>query len=275
MLPKALVAVLAVAAGPLSAQARGPESPAGLRARMRAFVEAVAEGNDTVTASFFPARGDWIWVRTTHRPSSEQVGTWRFPGAQTLPAMANCDALYWSFLYNPHAQPLGSLRFWMENQDARWRYTGAGRFVPPSSFRRIQPDLFPDSTVFVEWRREKGRWVVSAFGDDGFADDPAPRDTVPEPKVDPATPPAEGAAYAAGLPWYEQHMPVRLRGHLYTKYGNPRPLERSELEPLGWFERVQVFVEKGQASRPSVIYLQPAPGVYQPYQTYDINDCPD
>lgn len=273
-----LCASLIAAPSGLHSQAQRSEprresTTAGLRERMRAFLHAVEEGNDTVVASFFPSEGEWTWVHTTHSPSAARVGIWRFRGSETLAAMSECGPLFRSFLYNPHGQPIGSIRYWVMDPTDPWRHAGGQRFVPPASAREEISDHLPRPAAFVQWRIERGRWVVSAFGDESVA---AHRRVGPT--ASGARHPPAGSlvapVYAEGLTWYQEHQPLQVEGHRYVKYGIPRPLEPSQLEPFSWHGPVQIFVERGRVSRPDIIYVPASADTYQPYETYTVYACP-
>jgi hypothetical protein len=88
--------------------------------------------------------------------------------------------------------------------------------------------------VFVEWRREDGRWVVSSFGSirEYFPPDstPAADEAIParnrgEPLRLPL--PAD-ARYAAKKAWFLSHQPIMVEGARLTKYGPPRRLGPDE-----------------------------------------------
>jgi hypothetical protein len=57
----------------------------GLEARMRGFLHAVERLSMDGVAPFFPRRGTWTWVVTTHgSPLGDRVGVWRFDAERTL-----------------------------------------------------------------------------------------------------------------------------------------------------------------------------------------------
>jgi hypothetical protein len=137
------------------------------------------------------------------------------------------------------------------------------RFVPPG-----EPATAP---VFVEWRREDGQWVVSAFGDEGFY---SLRVLGREPG--PFSPDVEGIPEDAAFIPADQ-LVVGIEGRSYARYGQPRPLneaERASLVRIGVLNRVSVFAERDPAARRGgVVYLLAAPGQYQPYRTHASVPC--
>lgn len=245
-----LIAMLAFASVPLRAQT-------SLAGRMQAFVEAAPDAPNDSVAAFFPRRGDWTWVHTRRpfdAPGPPRVSTWRFGGAETPRAIGDggpvCESFDESGGVGPYEERLG-----MQTRAHRgpWRRVRGTRFVPAG-----EPAASP---VFVEWRREDGAWVVSAFGDvdvyfPRVLERRAPaawRDTTGVP---------DGAAFARA-DWYM----ITLDGLRYPTYGNPRPVDRSRLARIGLFEGVSVFAERDEnPNTPYVVYLPTAPGEYQAYQ---------
>jgi hypothetical protein len=146
----------------------------------------------------------------------------------------------------------------IETDGTRWRRVAGNRFVPPGESAR--------SPMFVQWRREDGRWVVSAFGHAidwfprvlGYSRGDVVRDTVLRL---PSTP-----VYAAEAPWYLDSRTIYFEGRSYTKYGLPRAIADSlSLRRIGRFGLIGVYVEKGSVYA-EVLYIPLAPGQYQPYQ---------
>lgn len=123
----ALLAMMAAAA-PAAAQ------PA-LEGRMRAFARAVEEKGIDSVAAFFPRRGTWAWVLTTHAGlRGDHVGLWRFDAAETLRAIQEGGPVCGSFAHRGHAGALGMLSSEMgEHPRRRWRRVRGNRFVPPGA----------------------------------------------------------------------------------------------------------------------------------------------
>jgi hypothetical protein len=120
--------------------------------------------------------------------------------------------------------------------------------------------------VFVEWRREDGQWVVSAFGDEGYyvprllgsGADAFERDTALVPE-DAAFAPEDG--YTITL-----ECPRSVR--------DPRPIEGGELTRVGVLERVRVYVARDETWDPAeILYLPVAPGRYQVYGRPQSRPC--
>lgn len=262
------VVLLAGAALPLAAQTSAPGRSASLERRMRDFVRTVGEMPLDSVAAFFPRRGDWAWVMTAHRDGKpDGVSVWRFAGSETLRAISPGGPVCQSFVPpGDTGFPNSLLELAMEHPRG-WRRVRGSRFVPPGASAR--------SPGFVEWRREDGEWVVSAFGDER---DFGPRVLgVPLPTIvrdGPRAPPVPvERTYAAGARWFEEHVPLRLEGIYYLKYGLPRELADSEVVRFGSVGRVAVYAEAGYGGAPEVVYLAVRPGLYQPYNAFGTRDC--
>lgn len=247
-----LVALLTLAAIPLYAQT-------SLSARMRAFLAEIGDEPNTELAAFFPRHGDWTWVQTARDYNRGgrvmSVGVWRFPGAETVRAIGAGGPVCGSFdgIRGEFGPFEGRFGMQARMYEGPWRRVRGNRFVPRASNA--------DSPVFVEWRREDGQWVVSAFGDEDYYSprllgsdaDPFERDTALVP---------EDAAFAS-QDWYT----ITVRGWRSPKYGDPRPIDRTQLTRVGVLHRVSVYVERGESLDTSeVLYLPVAPGRYQPYE---------
>ena len=249
------LALTALALAALPARAQAPD--AGLAARMRAFLQAAPDAPNDSVATFFPRRGDWTWVQTRHRPDyrgAPRIGVWRFGGAETPRAIGAGGPVCESFDGVGGIGPTEG-RFGVQTQlhRAPWRRVRGTRFVPAGESAA--------SPVFVEWRREDGTWVVSAFGDVdvyfprvlGRRVPPGWRDTTGVP---------EDAAFAPA-DWYM----ITLNGLRYITYGGPRPRNRADLVRIGVFQRVSVFAEPDEnPDWPALVYLPTAPGQFQAYE---------
>ncbi|HST57505.1 MAG TPA: hypothetical protein VLK84_02380 [Longimicrobium sp.] len=260
------LAVLAsLAALPAPAQDRPAASaPAEttLTARMQAFLAEVERTPNTALAAYFPRRGDWTWEESVRDPRGRRrTGLWRFSGAETLRVITDdgllCDAFDRRSGVGPHERRF-AMQARLHQGQGPWRRVAGNRFVPPG-----EPATAP---VFVEWRREDGQWVVSAFGDKGFyslrvlgrATGPFSPDTAGIP---------EDAAFIPA-----DQFTIGIDGRSYSRYGQPRPLneaERARLVRIGVLNRISVFAERDPAARRGgVVYLLAAPGQYQPYRTH-------
>lgn len=262
LLPLAVLAALAVF--PAAAQDPGA-APAGtpLAARMQAFIQEVRETPNTGLAAYFPRRGDWTRVQTIgawhgNRRVGERTGMWRFAGAETARVIGAGGPACRSFdTETGDVGPYEGL-FGMQTRlnPQPWRLVRGNRFVPRGASA--------DSPVFVEWRREDGAWVVSAYGEEGYPQ------TGPRVLGRPAIPPSRDTAHVpedAAFAQADWHM-LTLDGRRYTKYGNPRPLARAEVERVAVLGRVSIYVERGKGPHlQEYVYIPVAPGQYQPYET--------
>ena len=243
----------------------------GLESRNEAFLRAMARAPNDSLAAFFPRRGDWTWTQVTegappwHRPT-----VWRFAAPETLQTILRSGSVCEAF--SGFMGTYGNdLLMRTEADGTRWRRVAGNRFVPPGESAR--------SPMFVQWRREDGRWVVSAFG---HANSWHPRvlgyirghDVVPDTVLRlPSTP-----VYAAEAPWYLDSRTIYFEGRSYTKYGLPRAIPDSlSLRRVGRFGLIGVYVEKrvprsrppaprGRWRHPDLIYIPLAPGQYQLYE---------
>lgn len=270
--PAALLAALLLAAAPPLASQPSRAEPttedaSTLAGRMRAFTDAMFREPLDSVARFFPRRGDWTWVVTTRREGSgRRVGAWRFPGAETLRAIREGGPVCESFDRPGDTGYLGALMNHMMDPEKEWRRVGGSRFVPPGAPAR--------SPAFVEWRREDGVWVVSAFGDERHYQRPLlgrVRDnTVTQDKASAPLPPV---GYPTGEGWYVNDEPITFDGMRYVKYGLPRALPEDEMARFGSLGRVTFYVEVGAGGHTEVLYAAVAPGRFQPYQMFGSPPC--
>jgi hypothetical protein len=237
----------------------------GLESRNEAFLRAMAltRAQNDSGAAFFPRRGDWTWTQVTqgappwHRPT-----VWRFPAPETLRTVLRSDPVCKAF--SGFLNYLGDeLMMRIEADGTRWRRVAGNRFVPPGESAR--------SPMFVQWRREDGRWVVSAFGNGtywrprvlGYVRDPGRDHGVPDTLLPlPPTP-----VYAAETPWYLDSRTIYFDGRSYTKYGLPRAIADSvSLRRVGRFGLIGVYVYGEKRNTvPTLLYIPLAPGQYQLY----------
>lgn len=270
-----LLTALFVPASPLPAQ-RTTRAHAGLRATMTAFLRALPdERGQDATRRWFPTSGEWSYTHTMREPGGGTVvGRWIVPAAQTsllfgyekgtgpTPIDDSFEVLYHG------AQKAGVLIEVVMSTSDRWRLVGGNRFVPPGA-RASSP-------VFVEWRRENGRWVISAFGDEHACNARPIGHAVGDVMRVRGLPQPARPVYAAGEPWFIAGEARSLDGHRYIKLSQPRVIQPGDLEPIGWHGNVRVYVQRGYAARPFVLYVPTAADTYQPYITYSLEDnlCP-
>lgn len=246
---------LVLAALPVRAQTADD----ALATRMRAFMAAAPGAPNDSVAAFFPRRGDWTWVHTRRpfdAPGPPRVGTWRFSAVETLRAIGTGGPVCESFDEPGGIGPYeGRLGMQTRMHRGPWRRVRGTRFVPAGESAA--------SPVYVEWRREDGAWVVSAFGD---VDVYFPRVLgrhVPAGWRDTTGVP-EDAAFAPA-DWYV----ITVNGLHHNRYGNPRPLnegDRAGLVRIGLYQGVSVFAPRAEADWPAHVYLLTAPGVFQAYE---------
>jgi hypothetical protein len=151
---------LALWVDPAAVQAqRVAEVP--LEARMREFTASMRRVDEDSAVTFFPRSGDFTWVQTTHFGDRDVVGTWRFPAAEFRAAYR--DVLNDMLTGHVEGNRVGSFSHQLQIRRPRWRRAPGNRFVPTD-----EPDSSP---IYVQWRREDGRWVVSEIGDEGYGKD--------------------------------------------------------------------------------------------------------
>lgn len=267
------VALAVLLASPLVARAQGEEPPPSaaelpaLLARMRSFADSMAEyGPSESFAAWFPRQGSWTWTqRLRDAPGGPGVSIRRFPAERTVEALSDSGPLCPSFFRGGGEVATGELSIagWLSREKPGWRRVGR-RFVA-----RGGPFT---SATYVEWRREAGEWVISAFGDEEVYVPPSPMPSRPRVRLSPtpgptlALPlPADGR-YAAGAPWFESSGFIEARGTARVKYGLPRRLEAGDVTRIGWIEGVPVFTEPIDAETVSVLYVAvDRTGMFQPY----------
>ena len=130
---------------------------------MRAFLTGDAREHEDSAAAFFPRSGDFAWVETTHQRDGDRVGIWRFPAADFRAAYRGPLTLEDVLTVDSHGHRVGSFSHQILIRRPTWRRAPGNRFVPTDA-----PDSSP---IYVQWRREDGRWVVSGIGDETFTAD--------------------------------------------------------------------------------------------------------
>ena len=133
------------------------------------FAKAFERGLED-SREYWPARGEVTYVHTEHTVHGDSVSTRTYPAGAVFARDAD-----WPFFQvlelDFESQPIGlfvhQLKMRSNFTDLRWRNAGGTRVVPTG-----EPD---DAPFFIEWRREDGKWVISAFGDERFDREPMPK----------------------------------------------------------------------------------------------------
>lgn len=236
---------------------------------MRVFLDELGYAADLS----FPRRGEWTWVVRREQPDGSFItGVQRFPAAHTDSAMKTSGPLCDSFSAAESHVP-GTLISFSYNRDESpmWRRVGPTRFVPPG-----EP---AGSPVFVEWRREDGRWVIARYGElrHHFSRllGRAVNEVAPErPRAPLRLPLDPGTRLGPGSGWFDSNGPIIVAGHRFVKYGMPRLLKEEDLVRHGRLQRVPIYVERGTAGFPQVVYVPTdAAGTFQPYMNMSGNGC--
>lgn len=233
----------------------------GLESRNEAFLRAARRAPDDSMAAFFPRRGDWTWTQVVEgAPPGRGLRVWRFAAPET-PWTISRDGPVCEF-FRGFWGPYGNdLEMRIEADGTRWRRVAGNRFVPPGESAR--------SPMFVQWRRQDGRWVVSAFGHAthwfprvlGYA-------RVGDVVGDTVLPLPPTPVYAADAPWYLENRTIYFEGYRYNKYGRPRAIADSlSLRRVGRFGLIGVYTEKGSTTA-DMLYIPVAPGQYQLYEVH-------
>jgi hypothetical protein len=255
----------------LAGDAAAQSPPAGLRRRMDAFSAALRnQAPKPAIAGFFPRDSAWEMVHAPHRQApGATIRTTRVAPDRTLAEISEGGGLCYSFDGGTvEARPAdNTLTVQAMDHPRPWRYVGRQRFVPRGAR--------DGSPVWVEWRRERGTWVVSRVGEEYRY---VPRVIGETTEHDPSRDTTAGnelpleQRVAAGTSWYRDHEPITFVGRRFVKYGLTRMFSEGELVRYGSVGVVPVFVDRGQERRaiPPVIYLLAAPGEYQPYQTFGL-----
>lgn len=268
-----LAAVLAMSL--LAADAAAQSPPAGLRRRMDAFAAALRDQAPMHTiAGFFPRDSVWAMVRTPDRPApGATLVIFRVVPDSTLALISEGGRLCDSFggvVGDVGAAETVLVMQAMEHPRP-WRYVGQQRFVPS--------DAPAGSPAWVEWRRERGAWVVSRIGEE-YPYFPRLLGRTLEREISRDTSAGDNLPIerrlATSTRWYDRQEPLIVGVNRFYKYGLPVVIGDDDLRRFGSVDAVPVFVERGAPyDVPSVVYVLAAPGQYQPYQVFGHSVCRD
>jgi len=144
--------------------ARVVEQNNTLAATNKAFLDAVQSQDGERVSSFFPKQGTFTYTYLYHARSGDSLREERFAAAEARREIIE-GSLSESLAPATHSIGVGTLYSETALRGTEeWVRVDATRFVPRSRGQ--------SSAIYVEWRREGGRWVISAFGDEGFEDIP-------------------------------------------------------------------------------------------------------
>jgi hypothetical protein len=235
--------------------------------RMRAFGSAVDSVDKGRIASFFPRRGEWTLVRIIYRDGgmTDSIESRQVPARATRRLLAGVREPDCGATSPPPDDQLSFETLFPWRSEERWRVRSPTRFEAVEEIRVSTP-------AFIEWRRERGGWVISTMSEDRLhfprllgVDAQGGR---PDPVVYPPAmiPLASESRFARGEGWYENHEPIVWMGRRFTKYGLPRILRSGEVTRLGSYRRVGIYVESGTTGFQEVIYTSVTSTEFQPYQ---------
>lgn len=257
--------VILVLLYPAAGVAQSRPRVGSLPARMRALFSAMEDYSPDALVGFFPAHGDWTWIVTTHnRDGSDSIARRSFTPAELRGALARSGPLCRTFTLGADLIPMGAIGYHVLMTPGRWRQVGASRLVPPRALAT--------SPVFLEWRREDGRWVLSQVG---IEEDAAPHvlGTMINSVQRGTSVPGDSALTAERAAWSSDHEAVHLDGRTFIAYGLPRELPPDVLERVGSLNGVSVYVERGTAEHPDWLYIPAGGGRFAPYQDNMSDGC--
>jgi hypothetical protein len=196
-------------------------------------------------------------------------GIWTFPPSITRQVLDRggpaCDSFDPPWEGGEFGPDPGLLTARVAYSPRGWRRVRGNRFVPPGEPAR--------SPIFVEWRREGERWVISVFGDEPtYLPHLAGREvSFVEPDTTLPLPTPE--AYLTNEPWYVNNQAITFRGHRYVKYGGLRSRGTEQLVRVGHVGRIAVYTTPGQPGDPEWIFFPAGPGLYQTYEGFIPPPC--
>lgn len=137
-----------------------------LGAISRRFLNAIRGGTADDIRRYFPRTGDLTYRHTRHGHDGDHLEVWRFTGEDAGRQLDAEGPLFEAVQPSPEGQTIGVFVYQVQCRGITWKRVHETRFVPPGADA--------SSPVFVEWRRESRRWVISAIGDESFANDSIP-----------------------------------------------------------------------------------------------------
>ncbi|HET7462493.1 MAG TPA: hypothetical protein VFJ82_14665 [Longimicrobium sp.] len=241
-----------------------------LRRTMRAFLR---EAGMTVLG-FFPTRGEWDYVtETRYRGAGKVVGIHRFSAAQTRDAIERPDGPLCNMFSSGDGVVFPSVVGYAIESPG-WRRVGPRRFQPSQADDRIG--------VWVEWKREDGRWVIAAIGE--WATEPPrvlgtpvaqARDTVRGRRLSLPLPP--GAKLAPDAPWYQAGRTLQIEGPPYLRVQLTQKFASGRLVSYATVDGVTIWTEREQLQSswgPNVVYVPiDRDGTFQVYDSGRGNGC--
>jgi hypothetical protein len=135
-----------------------------LQNRMDQFVADVIRRPPDSLISYFPTEGQFTYQHTLHSEQGPQTTVRQFSAGEVANALSG--PLWEIFTLNMEGQTIGLFAHQAQMRRGRWRDVGSYRFVPPGADA--------SSRTYVQWRSERGRWVISEVADEHFLYGPLP-----------------------------------------------------------------------------------------------------
>jgi hypothetical protein len=218
---------------------------------------------------YFPSRGVWTHVETRVYPDGRtRRSIERIPAEQTKAALSPggpmCPSFHWG-----DAGFVGTVGDAGISEPGLWHRVRGTRFGPRG---------IADPDIYIEWRREDGRWVISEYGEEAeYQPHLAGREvrsTGPSAAVPLRLPLPEDAQVAAGADWFVRDDPIVVYGHRLPKYGLPRRLNEGDVVRFATFQGVGLYMEPQITGMPEVVYVPvDREGNFQPYQNESGTGC--
>lgn len=272
-----ILLALAVPATHAVAQTRDTLDPAGgvresragwsLDHTMRQFVRDLSPG-------YMPRRGTWDYVLHIRQPSGPGIiGIHRIPAEQSAAAIDGPDGPLCNSFHTGEGGAVGSLATYVLLDDHGWRRRGT---------RFDSRDAEPGEHVFVDWRREDGRWVIAAIGEEREYVEPiaqpvatAPRDSLYGRRL--RLPLPQSARLATDTEWYRSGAALQFDHPPRLKYGAPRKMANGSLVYFTTYDGVMLWTtpdELRSSWGPTGVYAPvDREGTFQVYVGWRGNGC--